>query len=151
MAEDSNKLVKGMNQDIHPGGQMPHTYRNMRNFVPLSRDGDIYSITNEDGTELFTNVTFPTGMHVIGHTVLNNDIIVVLANDAGNSQVGYIREDINTLDPSYGFYHPVAPYDVAGDTYPENNSELGFNRSHPVDCVSRTLIQNWTLPTTPTV
>ena len=142
MEIDSNKFVKGMDSDSHPGEQQPHTYTNGLNFVHMSNDGNKYSVTNEDGTTLF-NVSFPTGMVVMGFSVLNNDIIVVLVGPNG-SQIGYIREDSSNLTP-YGFYHPVAPVDptkAEGDPlrYPEDNNEFGFTLDHPVDCVSRKLI-----------
>ena len=138
--EDINFLIKGLDTDSHPLKQKEHTVREMLNFVPLSKDGNLFSITNEDGTELFEKVTFPTSFQIIGYSVLDKDIIVILANSSGNSQVGYVRQDVNNEDNNYGFYHPSAPYDKDNDVYPENNSELGFNLDYPVDCVSRKLI-----------
>ena len=138
MAEDINRLIGGMNSDVHPSLQPENTIREARNFVPMTEGGDIYSMTNESGTSLM-NVTFPAGFRVIGYTILNTDVIVILAHPNGYSQVGYIVEDGNP-DPTYGLYHPVAPYDELGDTVPENNTELGFTVTHPVDCVSRKLI-----------
>jgi hypothetical protein len=143
MADINNKFVKGMDSDSHPGEQLPQTYRNGLNFVHISKDGNKYNVINEDGTLLFP-VTFPTGKQVIGYTILNNDIIVVLAGLDGTSQIGYIREDSSNVG-AYGFYHPVAPIDTTkaeGDPlrYPEDNTEFGFSIDHPVDCVSRKII-----------
>jgi hypothetical protein len=147
MAESPNKFTKGINQDVHPGNQIPETYRSALNITPLAQDGNIYSISNEDGTVLFDGVTFPAGKQVIGYCVLNNDIIVVLAGEDGTSQVGYIRESQTNLDPDYGFYRPVAPVDPNFDpvinprqAYPEDNTEFGFSIDHPVDCQARKLI-----------
>ncbi|GAG17556.1 unnamed protein product, partial [marine sediment metagenome] len=138
MAEiTNNKFVKGMVEDVNPSEQTPQTYRYGLNFTHLTEQGDKYSISNEDGTVLM-NVTFPTGKRVVGHSVLNTDIIVVLAGEDGTSQVGYIRED-SSPDPTYGFYHPVAPVDSLGVPV-DDNSELGFKLSHYVDCVSRKVI-----------
>lgn len=146
MAESSNRFKKGMNQDLHPAEQLEQTYRSALNFVLLSQEGNIYTITNENGTSLIDEVTFPAGFQIAGYTVLNTDIIVVLS-DGTNSQIGYIREDSNNLDPDYGYYRPVAPFDPAFDSatdprdaYPENNSEFGFTLTHPVDCQARKLI-----------
>jgi len=144
MATSSNRLKKGINQDIHPAEQSEHSYRGALNIVPISEDGNIYSISNEDGTIDIDRVTLPLGKKVIGKTVLNNDIILVLADSAGNSQVGYIREDSSNLHPDYGIYHPIAPYNPDGLTiqeqYPEDNSEFNFTMDYPVDCVARKII-----------
>lgn len=133
--EDINKFLKGMNLDAHPSMQPANTTREVRNFVQLSKDGNMFAISNEDGTVLMDSVTFPDGFIVIGYSVLNNDIIVVLGHPNGYSQVGYIRES-----PTGNSYHPVAPYDNITDSVPNNNRELGFSILHPVDCVSRKLI-----------
>ena len=148
MGESSNKFKKGLNQDIHPAEQMEHTYRDALNFTLLSEEGNIYAITNEDGTVAMNNVTLPPNKQVIGYSVLNNDIILILCGEDGTSQIGYIREDSSNLDPDYGFYHPVAPIDSSldpdtadpRDLYPEDNTEFGFSIDRPVDCVSRKLI-----------
>jgi hypothetical protein len=142
---NNNKFVKGMDSDAHPGEQLPHTYRDGLNFVHLSKDGNKYSVINEDGTTLM-NVTFPPNKQVMGYSVLSYDIIVILVGDDGTSQIGYIREDSSNLDPDYGYYHPVAPVDPNFDEsqprlrYPEDNTEFGFSVDYPIDCVSRKLI-----------
>lgn len=136
--EDNNKFLGGMNQDVHPSNQPNNTSRYTLNFVPLSKEGNLYSITNEQGTVLFNNISFPPGMKVIGHSVLNTDIIVVLATEGGASQIGIIKDD-SDLHPIYGKYHPIAPVNPDGSV-PNNNTELGFNPVYPVDCVSRKLI-----------
>lgn len=138
--EEANRFLNGINTDVHPSAQPADTMRHCLNFVPLSKEGNMYSVTNESGTVVIPEVTFPTGFKVIGKSILNNDIIVTLANDAGHSQVGYIREDASNLHPTYGYYHPVAPFNEGTSTVPENNNELGFTVNHPVDCVSRKLI-----------
>ena len=136
---DANKFLGGLNTDMHPGQQPENTTRYVLNFVPMSEDGNLYSITNESGTEIMSGLSFPTGFIPIGYSVLNTDIIVILSDPAGNNQVGYIVED-SSPDPTYGFYHPVAPLDTATSTVPTNNNEFGFTQAHPVDCVSRKLI-----------
>jgi len=141
---NSNRLKKGINQDIHPSEQPENTYRGALNIVPLSEDGNIYSISNEDGTTALDRVTLPDGKKVIGHAVLNNDIILILAGEDGSSQVGYVREDTTGEDLGYGLYKPVAPYNPDGATpaeqYPQDNSEFNFTISYPVDCVARKII-----------
>ena len=145
--ESINRFKKGINQDVHPANQPAETYRSALNFVLLSQEGNIYSVSNENGTRLIDEVVLPPGKQIIGYDVLNTDIILVLGAEDGTSQVGYIREDSSFLDPDYGYYHPVAPFDPNFDpiadprnAFPENNTEFGFTLSHPVDCVSRKLI-----------
>lgn len=130
--EDANRLIGGMNQDSHPSNQPDQTVRRLVNFVPMDTGGNLYSVTNEQGTTLYDGIILPTGFSIIGHSVLNTDIIVILADAAGHSQVGVIS-DIGT-----GSYTPIAPND--NGTVPEDNSEFGFDLDHPIDCVSRKLI-----------
>jgi hypothetical protein len=138
--EEINRLIDGMNSDVHPSMQPANTTRYSLNFTPLSKDGNMYSVTNESGTVLFSEVSFPAGFKVIGYRVLNIDIIVVLADNLGHSQVGYIRED-GSPHNDYGFYHPVAPANPDG-TVPVDNSELGFKVTHPVSCRARKTIDS---------
>ena len=138
MGQDSNQFIGGMDKNSDPHKQKPNTILNALNFVALSEDGNMFSVSNESGTELMSNIIFPSGFSPIGHSILNNDIIVILADKDGNSQVGYIIED-DSPDPVYGFYHPSGPVDATG-TPVTNNKELGFKQEHPVDCVSRNLI-----------
>jgi hypothetical protein len=135
--EEINKFLGGINQDNHPTNQGENTVFNMVNFSPLTKDGNLYSITNEDGTSLLS-ISFPGSMKPIGNCVLNTDLIVLLADSSGNSQVGVIREDTSP-HPTYGRYHPIAPVDVNGNTV-NNNKEFGWSIDYPIDVVSRKLI-----------
>ena len=137
MPEDINKFLGGMNTDSHPSNQPEHTTRSMLNFVPLSTNGNLYSVSNEKGTLLYDNLAFPPNFQVIGYSVLNNDIIVVIATPTGQSQVGVINDGNNHT--TYGKYLPIVPSDGVGGV-PINNTEMGFNPLHPVDCKSRKLI-----------
>ena len=127
-----NKLIGGLNTDVNPSSQPSHTVRDMRNLVPMSKSGNLFAVENSDGNEL-TDVVYPEGFQVIGHSVLNTDIIVILANPNGSSQVGLIQ-DIDGWQ-----YTAVAPVDEFG-VVPNDNSELAFSYDKPVDCVSRKLI-----------
>ena len=132
---DINRFMEGMNQDFNPINQPPNSFRYALNFVPMSKDGNITSITNENGTVLM-NVTFPTGFKVIGYSVLYNEIIVILVDSTGHSQVGIISQTGSTTA-----YIAIAPQPIVKtDPIPTNNIELGFNINYPVDCVSRKLI-----------
>ncbi len=132
---DINRFTGGMNQDFNPISQPDQSVRYMLNFVPLSKDGNITSVINENGTVLLDNVIFPTGFTVNGYTILYDEIIVTLAHEEGYSQVGIIKQN-----GKGDGYIPIAPYDSILDSVPENNSELGFNINYPVDCVARKLI-----------
>ena len=132
---DINRFTGGMNQDFNPISQPDQSVRYMLNFVPLSKDGNITSVINENGTVLLDNVIFPTGFTVNGYTILYDEIIVTLVHEEGYSQVGIIKQN-----GKGDGYIPIAPYDSILDSVPENNSELGFNINYPVDCVARKLI-----------
>lgn len=134
-AQDINKLIGGLNTDVHPSQQPEHTVRDMKNFVPMDDGGNTMTAINEDGTVLMDTVVFPDGFRVIGKSVLNTDIIVVIADENGNSQVGVVAEESGSF-----VYTPIAPYDELTDSVPTDNKELGFNQNYPVDCVSRKLI-----------
>lgn len=127
-----NKLIGGLNTDVHPSSQPAHTVRDMKNMVPMSTDGNLFSLENSDGN-LLTDVVYPDGFKPIGHTVLNTDVIVILAHEDGYSQVGVIQ------DKNGWSYTAIAPADVNGDV-PNDNSELGFTQEKPVQCVARKLI-----------
>lgn len=133
--QDTNRLLGGLNTDVHPNMQPEHTVRYCRNFVPMTKDGNLMSVTNENGTVLMENIVFPTGFKLVGYSVLYTDIIVILAHDDGFSQVGIISET-NVLNN----YIPIAP--IVGDTtkVSETSDALGFVIDHPIDLVSRKLI-----------
>jgi hypothetical protein len=134
-AQDINKLIGGLNTDIHPSQQPEHTVRDIKNFVPFDDKGNTMTAINEDGTTLMSGVVFPDGFRVIGQSILNTDIIVVIADASGNSQVGIVKEDSGQF-----VYEAVAPFDPLTNSVPTDNKELGFTQTHPVDCVSRKLI-----------
>lgn len=135
--EDINKFLGGMNQDSHPTNQPENTTTNLVNFVPVSKNGNMYSVTNESGTTLM-NITFPGTMKVIGSTILNTDIIVLLVDSLGNCQVGIIKEDSAPHD-TYGLYHPIGPVDSSGNPL-FNNKELGWSLDYPISVKARKLI-----------
>jgi hypothetical protein len=98
------------------------------NFVQLSEDGDMYTMTNERGTTEI-NVQFPTGFRVIGHTVLDQSVFVALANPSGSSQIGEVRYD--------GTYQRLVPAPGEDEGQANNNSELLLSIDRPVDMVAR--------------
>lgn len=93
---------KGWNQDFNPANQPEGTYRNLINFIQSSISGDIYSLINEKGTKEVVN--FPEGCQVIGHTILDDDIILFLVNtDQVTSNI--VEFTITGVDD--GFFHGV--------------------------------------------
>ncbi len=109
--ESTNSFTQGMNQDFNPMAQPEQTYLEARNMLNLD---DIFSLGNEAGNILST--LLPTGYKIIGHSVLDNDIIVFLTNDI-SSEIGYVRDDV--------YYSYV------------NDPALNFSTLHPMDCQSR--------------
>ena len=126
--EDIRSFNSGINQDFSPLNQPEGTYRSAVNFVQLSDEGNLYALTNEEGTTLLTT-SFPTGFLVMGSTVLNNEVFVALANPSGASQIGYI-----SLDGAYTRSCPRADED---DAVANNNAELGLSVDRPVDMQAR--------------
>jgi len=126
--EEVRGFQKGLNTDINPMNQGDSTYRDALNVVQVSEEGNIYALTNEQGT-INQQVTFPDGFQYIGHTVLDSDILVCLAHASGYSQIGVIDADM-----VYTRAIPE-PNDVAGDT----NDEIGFEISDKVDLIARKL------------
>lgn len=127
--EEVRGFTKGLNKDINPLNLPEDTYVAALNWVQVSRDGNIWGITNEQGT-VDKQVSFPTGFQVIGATVLNSDIIVFLVHSLGYSQIGVVSESSNIF--TYARCIP-SPGMVGGDT----NSELGLSINFPVDATAR--------------
>lgn len=128
MQEEIRSFNKGINQDVSPLQQPTGTYPYALNFVQLSKDGNMFALTNEEGTVLQTT-TFPDGFLVMGHVVLNNEVFVSLAHPNGFSQIGYIRLD--------GTYIRSCPSIDETDADANTNDELGFTTSRPVDMQAR--------------
>ena len=135
--EDINRLLEGLNLDVNPHQQPDHTMRYCLNFVASTEEGNTYAITNEKGTLIFDTV-FPVGFKVMGWSVLNNEIIVILVDETGHTVIGVIKED-DTPHTTYKNFHPLAPVTSSGAVV-FNNHEFGFSQEHPIDCISRVLI-----------
>lgn len=134
--EEYNKLIGGINRDSHPSAQKKNTARELKNWVVLSQEGNLFSLQNEDGTVLQEDPSnlIPTGFQVIGHTVLNTDIILILSKEVTPGTTYYSQ--VGIWDPINSSYTAIAPTGAGVDT----NGELGFRTTHPVDCVARKLI-----------
>ena len=61
MGQDVNHFIGGMDKNSDPQRQKPNTTLNVLNFVALSEEGGLFSITNESGTTEMTNIKFPIG------------------------------------------------------------------------------------------
>lgn len=121
--------IKGIQLDVHPTAQPKDTTREVRNMVLYSKEGNLMSLSNENGTTDLPN-GIPNGFFIIGQTVLDNEAIVILCDESNNNQVGVMSID--------GVYTPIAPLD--GFTVPTNNKEFGFTKNHAVDCQARKTI-----------
>ena len=125
--EEIRSFLNGINTDANPLHQPQDTYRDALNFVQVSEEGNMYALTNERGTVLLST-SFPSGFRVIGHTILDTDVIVVLADTEGNSQIG-------TIDSTQVYTRRV-PTPDDGDLGNQNR-ELGFSIANPVDIIAR--------------
>ncbi|MFA5758700.1 MAG: hypothetical protein WC942_04985 [Clostridia bacterium] len=120
--EHINQFNKGLNKDtselFQPAGTSPH----IKHFVQIDNEGGVYSLINESGVKEEVT-TIPTGYSIIGQTVLDNDIIVVLVDNTNNFQVGIIN----------GFtlqYERKVPQTIPSKAIP-------FTLTHPVDCTAK--------------
>lgn len=129
--EHINDLSKGLCKDVNSFRQPDNTTYDVKNMVYLSNEGDMTSITNEDGTLLF-NTQGVEGFTIMGYSILNNEIFAIYVNDEQHSYVAVINPYSQTNEP-------VAPVNDQGEVI-TNNSELGFNKNYPIDCQSRKLI-----------
>lgn len=117
-----------MNKDASILQQPEGTYRGAYNFVQISKHGNLFALTNEQGT-IERTTTFPDDFQVMGYTVLDTEIFVALATATGYSQVGYIQYD--------GTYVRSCPSSAETDALANVNSELGLTIDRPVDMASR--------------
>ena len=128
--EEINKFSKGVNYDAGVIYNQPETATVLQNWVQISDNGYLFSLQNEKGP-LQLSANLPEGFSIIGTSVLENDIILCLAHPDGYSQIGIINYT-NT-------YTRIVPNSI--DLLGDENSELGLDLNHPVDCVSRKLIR----------
>lgn len=122
--EVTNTFEDGMKTDFSHSNQPQRSYTYCLNGINISDTGDIFALTNERGTvNRVTN--FPTGFKIIGGTVLNTDLIVLLTNPTGPySQIGIINSSFN--------YTRIAPNS-------DINNDLGLDIQYQVDAVARKL------------
>lgn len=102
----SNTFSRGMNQDIHPKFQPEGTYRMALNAIIESSDGDLSTITNELGNELWA--TLPANKKIIGHKLLNdNTVVLCLYSDTSNHEIGIFdsskKEYVTVLSGDFNF------------------------------------------------
>ena len=127
MIEEIRSLAGGMDKDASFINQPDNTYREALNFVQLSKDGDIFAISNERGT-IEINTELPSGFKVMGYHVIDNDIVVALVNGE-YSQIGKI-----TIT---GEYQRMCPSINEDNEEANTNSELGLSEDRPVNMEAR--------------
>jgi hypothetical protein len=122
--ETTNLFDDGLKSDYSPSNQPEKSYVYCLNGMNISQSGDIFTLSNEKGTvDKVSN--FPEGFKIIGGTVLNTDLIIILVNpDGPYSQIGIV-------DSSFS-YTRIVPNS-------NTNNELGLSISYQVDCVARKL------------
>jgi hypothetical protein len=122
--EVTNTFEGGMKSDYSSSNQPQRSYKYCLNGVNVSETGDLFNLTNEQGTVNRVN-NFPAGFKIIGGTVLNTDLIIFLANPSGPfSQIGIIDSNFS--------YTRVIPNS-------DTNNDLGLTIDHQIDCVARKL------------
>lgn len=123
-----NSFSKGLNTDSSVLNQPEGTYRYALNSTLLNDNGEYHAISNEKGTSNYVGI--PLNYNVIGHTVVDDEIILCLVDSTNNlSQIGIVED---------GVYSKKVP--VLG----EDNS-LNFNINNPIDIVGRKLFNGDTI------
>ena len=122
----SNKAVqtfhKGLQTDSSVVNQPESTYRDALNVTLLNDKGEYHVISNEKGTVQY--VSIPNSYNVIGHTIVDDSIVLCLVDTANSySQIGVIRD---------GVYTQKVP--AAGE-----DNELNFSINNPVDIKGKKL------------
>lgn len=103
MAQDKIQIFnKGLNKNFNAASQPEGTYFDLLDMIQSSQDGDNYALINEKGNAEIVN--FPTGCQVIGHDVLEDEIILFLVNSTETSS-NVIEFTITGVDN--GFFHGI--------------------------------------------
>jgi len=118
----SNNFTKGLNTDIHPKHQEEGTYRFALNAVLETKEGDIPSISNELG-DVFCASGFPADKKIIGHTLTDDDDIVVFVYDPDPDRPSH---EIGIYNPNNCTYTKIV-----GDQC------LNFSDKHPINAIFR--------------
>lgn len=118
----SNNFTKGLNTDIHPKHQEEGTYRFALNAVLETKEGDIPSISNELG-DVFCAFGFPADKKIIGHTLTDDDDIVVFVYDPDPDRPSH---EIGIYNPNNCTYTKIV-----GDQC------LNFSDKHPINAIFR--------------
>ena len=112
MASPIKIFSGGMNKDKNPLNQPEGTYVDALDIIQCSQDGDSYSIVNEKGTSAILQLT--KGMSVIGHCILDDDIILFLTDTiSGDGEIGVVDTNTNIYTPILNDMfsgHPAGTY-----------------------------------------
>jgi hypothetical protein len=172
MQKSPRVFTNGMFKNYHPQNQPPNTYRHAINIESINTEGNIMSIINEDGLkhELILGYDIdlqfklsasgtglqvnPTNFSLVGKTVLNNEIIVLLTKDQNTnlsgpnlleSEIGVVSYNSNgqlvyktLLNDNLNFI--VGPNNALVQTFTTPGSfVLNFKVNRPIDIVARKL------------
>lgn len=118
----SNNFTKGMSQDLHPKYQPEGTYRFALNGVIETESGGMPSISSEFGTIRCATEDYPSNKIEIGHTLTDNDDIVLFF-----------------YDPSEDHFHEIGIYNpnTCGYKSVVIDSRLNFSTQHPINVLFR--------------
>jgi hypothetical protein len=128
MVQGVNTFAKGLHTDASILNQPEGTYRDALNITLLNDKGEYHALCNEKGTA--DHVTLPNGYNVIGHTLVDDEVVLCLVDSTNNySQLGVVKD---------GTYTQKVP--VSGE-----DNDLAFDINYPVDIVGRKLFNGDTI------
>jgi hypothetical protein len=97
MLKKAKYTYAGMNQDISKSKRDPKFYFDAENIRIYSKDRtSTASATNEKGTELI--FTMPVGQVIIGHAVIEDDLIVFSTNNNGTLAPGLELDEVTKIN-----------------------------------------------------
>lgn len=115
----SNSFTKGLHTDTLPKFQPEGTYRYALNAVLETRDGELPSVSNEEGNYLCAR-DFPLTKSVIGSKLMDNDEVVLFLYDPDGDH------EIGIFNPNSCLYTSVAI-----------GSCLNFSLDHQINALFR--------------
>lgn len=114
----TNNFIKGLATDIHPKSQEDGTYRFALNLVLESKEGDLTSVSNEEGNYLCAT-NFPNKT-IIGHVQTDaSEVILFLYDSAGRPE-----HEIGSYNPDSCTYTTIA-----------KGACLNFSDKHPINAI----------------
>ena len=119
---------KGLNTDSSLLNQPEGTYIDALNITLLNDSGDYHILSNEQGTSEYVGI--PTNYTILGHTVVDDEIVLCLIDTTNNySQIGVIKDKVYTQKvPAVG-----------------EDNELAFTIDNPIDITGKKSFEGHTM------